>query len=61
MVDIPTTGEGLNEPSQKEISAAVGYILGFLLGNFVQRAKLRKFIYSTLKPEEKKVFRVVHK
>jgi hypothetical protein len=36
LVDIPTTSENVSDPSQKEISAAVGYVLGFLLGKLTQ-------------------------
>ena len=32
LIDIPTTFENFSDPSQKEISAAVGYVIGFLLG-----------------------------
>ncbi len=32
LIDIPTTFENFSDPSQKEISAAVGYVVGFLLG-----------------------------
>ena len=44
LVDIPSTSEGISEPSQKEISAAVGYVLGFLLGNAILYSHTQRVI-----------------
>ena len=45
LVDIPSTSEGISEPSQKEISAAVGYVLGFLLGNTIVYSHTQRIIW----------------